>query len=489
MSTRKLLVLLGTFVGLLLFVVLYERHLPTSEEAAKAKKKLADFKPEEVDTILVERPDLPAVSLQRLAGGKWKLASGPGGAADVTTADGLVADLGKLELVGEVRTKFDPKEYGLDAPKATATVSFKKGDKKVFKFGSAIAGTDATAASVDGRFGAVKYAPMTTMAKPLDDFRSKALVEVPSSEITRLTISRGTAQIVAARDERPDKTAGAWRLEAPVKDLASQTFVDQLLSDITAARITEFPTVPATELGRIGLAPPAATIVLQKGKETVATIELGAAKAETTGKIYARLDTMTVLIDDRLQDGVQKELSAFRESRVCPVDSWAANRISFDGGGIRVGAERVEGEWRTAGKSVSASLPEDLVDKISRAEAKRFVARKDYAAYGVPVAKGKKGVVQPPIATYEVTTEKGETLRASFFPAAPLDGQPVVAVEMPERAEALLVERAVLDEMLKLAGRIRDAALGLPTPTAPAVVTAVPVTPAPATSKAPVPGK
>ena len=49
MSTRKLLILLGTFVGLLLFVVLYERHLPTSEEAAKAKKKLVDFKPEEVN--------------------------------------------------------------------------------------------------------------------------------------------------------------------------------------------------------------------------------------------------------------------------------------------------------------------------------------------------------------------------------------------------------------------------------------------------------
>ena len=51
MSNRKLLVLSLVFLSLLAFVVFFERHQPNSEEAAKARKKLVDFKTGEVTAI------------------------------------------------------------------------------------------------------------------------------------------------------------------------------------------------------------------------------------------------------------------------------------------------------------------------------------------------------------------------------------------------------------------------------------------------------
>ena len=122
MSTRKLLLLTGVFLALLAFVVLWERHQPTSEARAKAKRRELDLDAKGVAALVLERPDLAEVELARRDGG-WALEGPKGGAADAVTADGLVSDLARLDLLGETRSDFDPKDYGLDAPKATVTAS------------------------------------------------------------------------------------------------------------------------------------------------------------------------------------------------------------------------------------------------------------------------------------------------------------------------------------------------------------------------------
>ena len=209
MSTRKLLILTGIFFALLAFVVLWERHQPTSEERAKAKKRLLDLDGKEVARLVVERPDSAKVALARKDGG-WVLEGPKGGAADAVTADGLVSDLARLDLLGETRTGFDPKEYGLETPKAKVTLTLKDGSTRSVVFGEAVPGADATAAVADGRLGSVKFAPLAQLTKPYDEYRSKNLVDVPASDVTRVTVVRGPNRVVAARD------GTGWRLEQPV---------------------------------------------------------------------------------------------------------------------------------------------------------------------------------------------------------------------------------------------------------------------------------
>src|SRR5439155_4254758 len=138
------------------------------------------------------------------------------------------------------------------------------------------------------------------------------------------------------------KTPGEWRIESPVSDLASQSFVEQLLSDLTSARVAEYVTLPASELTRVGLAPPAVSLTLQKGTEVVSDVAFGAAKADAAGKIYAKRGDLVLVVDDRIQEDLAKEFTALRETRICPVDSWSVSRVSFEANGVRAGAERVE---------------------------------------------------------------------------------------------------------------------------------------------------
>ena len=463
MSTKKLLVLTGVFLALLGFVVFYERFQPTSEEAVKAHKKLADFKADALSAITIERGDLPKVELTRSGKDRWLLAGEP---ADGAVVSGVVADLGRLDLVGETRTAFDPKEFGLDAPRARVTLAFAGGEKTELLFGKEIPGTDTTAAAAGGRFGAVRFAPVASLIKPLDDFRSKVLFDTPAAEVTRLTVTRGPVKVVVSRSPAP---AGGglpeWRIEEPVRDLASRAFVEQFLADLSGARISEFPTVSGADLGRVGLQPAQVTVDLRKGSETVASLAFGAARADATGKLYARRGKTVVVIDDRIQEDLAKEFSAYREKKVCPVDAWATSRFSVEAGSLTVGAEKVEGAWLSAGKPVDAAAAEDLLGRIGRTEAAAFVARKDFPALGLP-GPGKK--LPAPSMVVEVTP-RGEPARTvRLYEAAEPGGKGRYVADVSGRGDGLLVERAAVEEIRALAGKV----VAGPKPKAPARPTA-----------------
>ena len=469
MSTKKLLVLTGVFLVLLAFVVFFERKQPTSEERARAAKRLADFKTDEVVSVTIERPDLPKIELARKEKGRWAVASPPPASpADGFAADALVSDLARLEVVGETRTSFDPKEYGLDAPKAKATVVFADKSSKVFTFGAPIPGTDAVAAAAGGVFGAVKLAPLASLTKPVDEYRSKQIFDVPTQEITRVSVTKGPNTVVVARAAKgPGGAPGPWRLEKPVADLASESFLERLLGDLAGARVYEFPSLPEADLARVGLAPPLTTVVLEKGSEKVATIGFGAQKAEgASGRMYAKVGGLVVVIDDRVREDLDKELSAYRESRVAPVETFTLRRVSFTSEDLRAGADKVDGQWRSSGRDVTALHAEGLAGVLARAEGRGFV----------PIKPGNgKAAPEKPLASVDVAGDsEGSARTATFYPAPAGSAPGLVAVQVTGRPERILVDRSVLDEIRREAAALRDEAEGKPKDAKPRVKTPEP---------------
>ncbi len=455
MSTRKLLILTGVFFALLAFVVFWERHQPTSDEAAKARKRLVELDPKEVSRLVLERTDQAKVELVR-KDGRWSLEGPKGGAADAVTADGLAADLARLDLLGETRTKFDPEAHGLAEPRVRVTVTTSDGKTRTILFGDPVPGADATAAAADGRLGSVKFAPIAQLTKPYDEYRSKSLLDVPTSDIERVTVVRGPNRVVAARD------GTGWRLEQPVADLASGPFVDQLLADLAGVRATEFPTVAAADMPRIGLSPPAAEVLLGKGKEVLSRLAFGAAKADAAGKLYAARDGVVMVVDDRAQETLGKELSAFREGRLLPLDTWLVTRVVFESEALRAGAEKLDGKWRIAGREADGRIPEDLLERLGRAEVRRFVAAKDLASIGLAPVRRR---VPVPAGSVEVLLEKAKApVRIVFFAPQPLAAEKLVAARVDGRGDVLAVDASVWDDVRSFAARLRAAGAAGPTP-------------------------
>jgi hypothetical protein len=128
---------------------------------------------------------------------------------------------------------------------------------------------------------------------------------------------------------------------------------------------------------------------------------------------------------------------------------------------------------------VPAAGPDDLVERLTRAESKAFVPRKEYPAFGVALTKGKH--LPPPVATMEVTKEKETAPRViAFYGAKGTDGTPLLLAEVSGRTDGLLVERALLDDLKTLAEKVRRSASAAPTAPANAAVPPRGTEPAPA---------
>ena len=330
------------------------------------------------------------------------------------------------------------------------------GSKRTVVFGEEIPGTDATAAAEGDRIGAVRFAPLATLTKPVNEFRSKSLVDTPVSEITRVTVVQGPNRVVCA-GRRGRRRLRALADREPRRDLACGAFVDQLLADLSSAQISDFPPVSATDLPRIGLAPPAAVVTLQKGTEVVATLSFGAAKADSAGKDL-RPGRRAGRRRRRPGPGeLGKELSAFREVRLLPVDACRVRRVQFESGDLRAGAEKVEGEWRSGERTVAASIVETSSDGLSRSESRGFVAERTTPPGASRPAEGRAARHGRDSRGRERLAPHGEVL-----PGGLGGGTPLVAAEVSGRPDALLVDAAVLDDLKRGAGRLRDAATEKP---------------------------
>jgi len=143
---------------------------------------------------------------------------------------------------------------------------------------------------------------------------------------------------------------------------------------------------------------------------------------------------------------------------VAPVEPFLVRRILFESDDLRIGAEKVENEWRSKGRVLPSTLAENMSGRISRAEGKGFVAPKDYAARGIPTGKQIR-----PLASVEILQEKEAAPRTLRFLPAVSEAAPLVAIEVSGRPDAVLVEKTLLDELRDDAARIADASKEMPT--------------------------
>ena len=156
------------------------------------------------------------------------------------------------------------------------------------------------------------------------------------------------------------------------------------------------------------------------------------------------------VVDDRVRESLDTEMSAWREGKVLPLDLPALRRVSFAADDLRAGAEKVDGAWRSAGRDIPASVAEALGGGVTRAEVKSFYPR-----------RAGKAAKEKPVATLELLIEGEIPARVvSFFEAPP--GVAGFLAEATGRPEPMLVEKSVLDDLRHQAAALRDAATGKP---------------------------
>lgn len=431
MSTRRLAVLTAVVIALFAFIVLFERHQPTTQERLERGDVLWDINEGKLARITIVR-GAETLELVRDSDNSWRMARPTAYAADSSLLSSLVFDLARPQRLGEATEGVSGPDYGLTKPRVVVTVTEKEEKQKkpashTLSLGSDVPGTDTVAARVQGenRIVFVRSTVAADLLKPVESFWSRRVFSGSSADVTKLSIARGRGQLEF------EKRKSAWWMTRPVADLADATAVDRLVGDLLAANVTEFPKVLDSELSGDGLQPPIFTVSMTFTRKPQ-VLEIGATRGD--GKTaYARTSGKILAIDSSITDELSREADAYRETKLVRFESGDVQTLAVTFGGKARTIVRSGPDWTESGKTVPATGVEDVLTAIAALTGKDFLSTQETA----PAES------QAEIANLKIEGKPGQSWAVSFRPFQ----DKRLAAKVTGRPAALAVEAADLDRV------------------------------------------
>jgi hypothetical protein len=362
-----------------------------STEAGEFGKSYLDF----VNRTLVKADASQAKELIRHMGAQvlnlrkgdegWQMIKPQEMRADDTTMDQLVDQLASLQAKKVVAyQEKDLKPFGLDAPAASVMLAL--GKPVALKIGKPVEGPGTEEGErfvmVDGS-DVVGVLPATLARQLLADpirFRDRTVARFTDAD--RALLERGPRKATFT------KVDGTWKLTAPLEGDAEQVDLDDFINGVARLRADELVADKPADLKAYGLDKPEAVWRFQSGTKDLLNLLIGA-RDKGGNRCYAKLaaGTLVFLLDQQLTNRV---LGEYRKRSVWPTppDAAQVDRIRFGYTSNPFELEKVDGNWKVAGKpemKVNSQAVSDALSALSGLKIERYVVDKgaDLKLYGL----------------------------------------------------------------------------------------------------------
>lgn len=466
MRPKTLLILAVLVGGLVTFIALVERDVPSTDERREASKRaFASLKADDVTALDVEWQG-KTVRLERdaaAAGGtgnafpparEWRLAEPFGGRADRALADKLATDLAGLEI--ERRLEGAAKaDVGL-AP-ARGRVTWRTPSAQgTLELGGDVPASSSLVVAASGQSEPLVVARTIVgdLSRAPGDWRAKDVLPATREQIERVRlVPAGGEEVVLSR--KGEKFA----VERPFADAADSDAVEPLLSDLTALRVESFLDAPLSAAAERGLLAPAGRLELAiQGRTEPYVIEVGAEVAPA-GNRFVRAGGQAFEAKTRLVDALARAVEEWRSHAWSGFDSWKIEHLRVEDASGKLELARQGGDWQRDGKKIPYTDVGDLLYAITSARAERVLAGAEAAA--VPLAKPRVTIVFADAQGGEETLTLGER-RPDGVPAR-VSGRSVVLL-LPDKSADELLARI---EGVRKAKPIEAVAVDAPKPGSP----------------------
>ncbi|MCP4900453.1 MAG: DUF4340 domain-containing protein [bacterium] len=370
MRNKNLVILTIVVAAFAAYILLFDRHRPTTEEvAAKEDRALPGLDRENVQSVELTS-ETGYVRLDK-HGDTWRLIEPIDFPADSAQVDSLLGSLESLDVDRRLSVdEIDLAEYGLTSPSLLVAITDNDDERTEISIGEELPlgsnrainlGSDEVFI-VQGYFAA-------NVSKPVDKWRSTSLVTLTPGEIASfdLVTNYGHVHAVQVDDE--------WSLLQPVEDLGDPEQFRNVISDLNAVEIVDFVDDPGAD-SSMGFDQPRYQITVLPGahKEPI-VLEFGATRQveDKTQVACRRNATQTFWVTDRAETGLGKAPVRWRSQMIFPFDSWNCDGIAVATDGGQVDIERIEGIWRFAdGSEANNSEVLSRLSKLSQMRAIDF---------------------------------------------------------------------------------------------------------------------
>lgn len=371
----KRVIILGIItLGLFLYILLYERHQPTTDEAKELEQKVLHMK-EEAILQLRYRGDTHQWTLEK-AGDEWTLKEPKELPVEETQVNSLVNQIVNLKKERVLEKVSNLEAYGLKKPRAKLIIKTKE-DQRTLLIGNDIPATSNLALQVlgDPRVFIVPQNFYSTINKSVKDLRKKQILEVNTNDIYGLLVQK--------RDKTYEfqKKKGNWYLIKPWKDRANRQKVEDILFGLSGLRAKDFlDDLDEATLAFHGLGHPMYRLAIYaKDGKPLGELSIGRTPKDQKNQFSVLYGKQGFLCDHYLWERLQFKEGELKDPHLLAFERWDVQKAEFTVKGKRHTLKRKKDtyEWLWDGKVLEETKPvDDLLQALGDLEVKERISEK-----------------------------------------------------------------------------------------------------------------
>jgi hypothetical protein len=363
--------------------------------------QLARFRADDVKRLEINEGGRQLVFVKEKDKEQWRLEK-PALEAENIKVRELLDKLSGLQARGdEVKTKADPKEYGLDGKPATVKViaeetkgtTTKKTTTKEFTFVLGKHETDKKKLYVQvapwPRVNVVEDDVLKLAQRPALAYRNRQVLDFAASDLAKIEVQRGGETFTLEQDK------GTWRLTAPVKAEVDLAKAFQLAGELSRLEVVEFVAEKATpeQLEKdYGLEKPSvkATVTFSEAKKAAPkTLLLGKQRAGKQ-EYFARLesDPAIFVVKKETHEALDRSSLAYRPLQLWQLRPEDIAEIRVRKGTLEYLLKREGSTWKLSGQFDAVAATNQVMaitQQLASPHAERYEAHtvKDPKEYGL----------------------------------------------------------------------------------------------------------
>ena len=397
MNWRNTLILAIIALAGIAYFRFIEMKRPSTEEARRQSQNMVNFDRTKIDGIVIQNGD-QRIEIRR-RDNKWRLETPIKDQADGALVQSLLSDLENWQKEGTIPSKeIDADksklaEYGLKNPKLKLKLlGHDRPPEILFGKDAAMGGR------MYVRFQNSKetFIAGQTVKKDIDkkpeEFRDRKLTELSNAQVRRVLLK------TPAGEMELEKKDTHWDILKPLRARADDQKVNDLISQVTSARIGEFVAEDRGDLRPYGLAEPRGSITLfdqePKREQKVEigesikvagrqdkgqTLQIGAVPEKEEDQVYVRFAPRgsVYTLPKKIEDILNTKPADLRDNHLVRVDTNILDRITIDAPGrTKTVLARKDGNWTIASRNnvpANSGAVRRMMDALQNERVTKFV--------------------------------------------------------------------------------------------------------------------
>lgn len=370
---------------------------PGTQEAQRQAQNIVNFDRTKIDGIVIQNGD-EKIEIRR-RDNKWRLETPIKDQADGALVGTLLSDLENWQKEGSIPAKeIDSDksklaEYGLNNPKLKLKLlGYDRPPEILFGKDAAMEG------KIYVRFQNSKetFLASQSVKKDIDkkpeEFRDKKLTDLSNADVRRVVLKTPAGEIEL------EKKDTHWDIVKPLRARADDQKVNDLISQVTSARIAQFVAEDRGDLRPYGLSEPRGSITMfnqeQNKNQKVEigdsikvagsdakgqTLQIGAVPEKEKEQVYVRFVPRgsVYTLPKKLEGVLNTKPADLRDNHLVRIDTNILDRITIDAPGkTKTVLARKDGTWTIANRNnapADSSAIQRMIDAMQNERVTKFV--------------------------------------------------------------------------------------------------------------------